>query len=102
MSYIVAHVKTDGCIRLQGRDDWASVVHRETRFPSPKGEVLYERLADAKAQRRDDEIIVEIDSQGAASAVWVKDEHRVVTCARLDRWKGCYGRMAVKKLNQEA
>lgn len=102
MSYIVANVAHDGCIRLQGRADWAAVVHRETRFPTAtKGETLYDRLAEAKAVRSDDEIIVEINEEGAGAAVWVTDEHRVVTCERLARWKGCYGMLAVKKLNPE-
>jgi hypothetical protein len=66
-----------------------------------EGEAMYDRLLTAKAERRKGEAILELNEEGGGTAIWVPDEDRVVTCARLDKWKGCYGRWAVKKLNPE-
>lgn len=101
--YTRVTVRADGCIRLAGREDWASVIHRETRLPfyiSANAEAFH-TLAEAKAARQDDEAILQFDEEGAGEAVWVTEEHKTVTCTRLATWKGCYGTWPVRTLNKE-
>lgn len=101
--YVRVTVRADGCIRLANREDWASVIHRETRLPfyiSADAEGFHS-LDDAKAARQGDEAILQIDDEGAGEALWVVDEHRVVTCERVAKWKGCYGAWPVKRLQPQ-
>jgi hypothetical protein len=102
--YLRVTVKHDGCIRLAGREDWASVIHRETRLPfyiSADAEAFH-TLAEAKQARTGDEAILQIDDEGAGVAVWVTPQNNIVTCARLAKWKGCYGAWNMKLLQEVA
>jgi hypothetical protein len=71
---------------------FTGMVHRETRNLH-EVTTCCRALADAKSLMggRNDEVLLELTSDGGGRAVWCKRDQVELIQARLSKWKGCYG-----------
>lgn len=108
--YVLASVEPDGTIRATDTDrgaGWSSVVHRETVGVHTWGGACYSTLSAAKEKWEankhvgpESEVLLELSlGEGAPSALWMTDLQKEALVPLLNKWRGCYGRLPIRKLN---
>lgn len=108
MNFVIARVYSDGTVRAEDTmkgDGWAAVIHSYTTGVMSWGGTVYKRLDSAKRLWTreygpdSDGIIVELDDEGGAAALWMADRQMQRLESSLNTWKSCYGGWKRKKLN---
>jgi ribosomal protein S16 len=78
--------------------NYDNVVHRETRFTEDLG--FFRPFREACALAREQErVVLGVDKAGRVCEVWTTDEVRPLAEQAINKWRGCYGKWPLKRLN---